>query len=155
MSVEYIIQLSSGLLTPLIAIVAVYVAWQQSKTAKQKLTLDTYDRNLRIYEEVKKFLLIIIQGGDVDFDEAIKFRSSVSEADFLFGSEIVQYIDEIYKRAIKLRQRNNEYRDDTQVKPEGYNHSKVVDEMHIELVWLAEQLEPAKEKFRKYLSIKR
>jgi hypothetical protein len=154
MSVEYIIQISSGLLTPLIAIVAVYIAWQQSKTAKQKLTLDTYDRNLRIYEEVKKFLLIIIREGDVGFDEAIKFRSSVSEADFLFGSEIVQYIDEIYTRAINLRLWNEEYRDYTQTKPEGYDHSKVVEEKHKELVWLAAQLEPAKEKFRKYLSIK-
>jgi hypothetical protein len=152
MSVEYIIQLSSGLLTPLIAIVAVYIAWQQSKTAKQKLTLDTYDRNLRIYEEVKKFLLIIIRDGDVDFDEAIKFRSSVSEADFLFGAEIVQYIDEIYKRAISLRRWNREF--NNQIKPEGYDHSKVVEKMHIELDWLTAQLEPAKEKFRKYLSIK-
>ncbi len=152
MGIEY--QVFTGLLTTLIAIVAVYIAWQQAQTAKQKLRIETYDRNLRIYEETKNFLLTIIQKADVEFDEAIRFRSSVSEADFLFGPEIIQYIDEIYKRAISLHRWNKEYCDDYQIKPEGYNHSKVVEEMHIELDWLAAQLEPAKEKFRKYLSTK-
>lgn len=154
MSLESFIQIFSGLLTPLIAIVTVYIAWQQWKTNERKFKLDVYERRLIIYEEVKKFLLIICREADVEFDEAIRFRTSVSEADFLFGSEIVQYIDEIYQRAIHLRQCNEGYRDYSQAKPEGYDHSKVVEGKHNELTWLAEQLEPAKEKFSKYLSIK-
>lgn len=57
MCIEEIIKLSSGLLTPIIAIVATYIAYQQWKTNKQKLVLDRYDRRLRIYGKLKIYLV--------------------------------------------------------------------------------------------------
>ena len=153
MCFEYIAELSKALLTPLIAVVATYIAWQQWKTNQQKLNLDRYERRLRVYEEVRKILSIILQDAKASTDDLLKFRTSVSEADFLFGKEILIYIDEIYKRGLSLWRWTQEYRDYTQEKPEGYNHDKVVEEMHKELTWLTEQFEPAKEKFKKYLDI--
>lgn len=52
------VALFNAFLTPLIAIVAVYIAWQQWQTNKHKLELELYDRRLRIYEEVRKILSI-------------------------------------------------------------------------------------------------
>ena len=153
MCFEYILHLLTGLLTPVIAILAVIIAWRQYRTAKQKLTLDLFDRRLCIYEEVQNFLLLIIRDADVEFDESRRFRNSVSAAEFLFKKEIVEYIDTIYKRAIKLKDWSRQYRDDFQVKPEGYDHAKVVEGKHIELKWLAAQLEPAKKMFKKYLDL--
>lgn len=153
MCIEDLAKLSSALLTPLIAVVAAYIAWQQWKTNRQKLVMDRYDRRLRIYEEVRKILSIILRDAKARTDDLLKFRTSVSEADFLFGPEIMAYIDEIYKHGLSLGRWNQEYRDYTQEKPEGYDHAKVVGEMHKELTWLTEQFEPAKEKFRKYLDI--
>ena len=43
---------SKEMLTPIIAVVATYIAWQQWNTNKQKLILDRYDRRLKVYEEV-------------------------------------------------------------------------------------------------------
>jgi hypothetical protein len=151
--VEHIFEISKGLLTPVIAIVATYVAWQQWKTNQQKLILDRYDRRLRIYEEVRKILSIIARDAKASIDDLLKFRTSVSEADFLFGPEIPAYIDEIYRRGLNLGRWTEEYRDYTQEKPEGYDHQKVVSEKHKELTWLVEQFEPAKDKFRPYLDI--
>ena len=94
-----------------------------------------------------------MRDGKSSTDDLLSFRTSVSEADFLFGSEIVDYIDEIYKRGLNLWRCNQEYRDYTQTKPEGYDHKKVVDEIYKELTWISEQFEPAKEKFRKYLDL--
>ncbi len=140
-------------MTPFIAIVAVYIAYQQWQTNRQKLNLERYERRLRVYEEVRKILSIIVREANVSTDELLRFRTSVSEADFLFGPEIPEYIDEIYKRGLKLWRFNQEYRDYTQEKPEGYDHEKVVEGMHEALTWLTEQFEPAKEKFKKYLDI--
>ena len=153
MCIEQAIEISKALLTPVIAIVATYIAWQQWKTNQQKLKLEKYDRRLHVYEEVKKILSIILRDATASTEDLLKFRTSVSEADFLFGTEIIEYIDEIYKRGLSLWRWNQEYRDYTQAKPEGYDHNKVVDEMHKELTWLTEQFEPAKEKFRKYLDL--
>ena len=81
------------------------------------------------------------------------FRSRVSEADFLFGEEVSKYIDELHCRAVNLSRWNKEYRDYSQPEPEGYDHKKVVDEMHKELAWVSSQLEPARKIFKMYLNI--
>ena len=153
MSFENTIQILTGLLTPVIAVLAVIIAYRQYKTAKQKLAFDLFDRRLRIYEEVRNFLLIIIRDADVEYAESTKFINSVTEAEFLFGKEVVQYLNTIYQRAIQLRSWNEKFCDYTKVQPEGYNHSEVVEEMHKELDWLINQLEPSKEIFRKYLDL--
>lgn len=153
MCLEQIAEISRALLTPAIAIIATYIAWQQWRTNQQKLNLERYDRRLHVYEEVRKILSIISRDADVDYPDLIEFRTSVSEADFLFGPEISKYLDEIFERGLKLRRWNKQYRDSTQEKPEGYDHQKVVNGMDEELTWLTEQFGPAKEKFRKYLDI--
>ena len=153
MYIEQAIEISKGLLTPLIAVITAYIAWQQWKTNQQKLKLEKYERRLHVYEEVKKILSIILRDANASTDDLLRFRTTVSEADFLFRSEIIEYIDEIYKRGLKLRRWNQKYRDYTQTKPESSDHNKVVEEMHNELTWLTEQFDPAKEKFRKYLDL--
>lgn len=153
MCIEQFVEISKALLTPIIAIVATYIAWQQWKTNQQKLILDRYDRRLKVYEEVRKILSIIFRDAKASYEDLLKFRTSVSEADFLFGSYITEYIDEIYKRGVQLQYWSGEYRDYSQEKPEGYDHKKICDGIHSELTWLTSQFEPAKLKFKKYLDI--
>jgi hypothetical protein len=108
---------------------------------------------LKIYEEVIKILSLVVRDGDVSFEDLMKFRTSVSEADFLFRQDIPEYINEIYKRGVNLRKWKSLYRDFTQDRPDDYDHENVVEQMHIELNWLIEQFGPVKLKFRKYLDI--
>jgi hypothetical protein len=153
MSVDEGIRLFQGLLTPVIAVVAVYIAWQQWKTNQQKLNLDRYDRRLRVYEEVRKILSIVARDANATTDDLLKFRTSVSKADFLFGPEVMKYIDDVYKHGLALSRWKEEYRDYSQQKPPGYDHTKVVAEMHKELEWMMAQFEPAKALFKKYLNV--
>ena len=146
-------EISKSMLTPMIAVVTVYIAWQQWRLNERKLNLDLYDRRLKVYEEVKQILSLILRDAKASYDDLLKFYRAVSEADFLFGPEIQQYIDEIYEHGVQLEYWNKEYRDYTQQIPEGYDHKKVCDGMHSELMWLTHQFEPAKQKFKKYLSI--
>ena len=153
MSSEQVIAIFNALLTPTIAIVATYIAWQQWRINKQKFDLERYDRRLRIYEEVRKILSIVMRDARAGYEDLLRFRAAVSEADFLFGPEIPAYIDEIYKRGVQLEAWNQQYRHSGQEIPLGYDHQKVCDGMHKELEWLIAQFEPAKEKFKKYLHI--
>jgi hypothetical protein len=155
MCMTEIAEFSKVLLTPIIAIVATYIAWQQWKTNQLKLHLDRYDRRLKVYEEVRQILSIIVRDAKASYDDLLKFRRAVSEADFLFGPEIPAYIEEIYQRGVKLQYWSGEYRDYTQPKPEGYDYQKVCEGMHAELEWLSAQFEPAHQKFKKYLDINR
>lgn len=153
MSVSEIATFSSALLTPVIAIVATYIAWQQWKTNQLKLYLDRYDRRLKIYEEVRQILSIIVRDAKASYHDLMQFKRAVSEADFLFGPEIPAYIDEIYQRGVKLQYWSGEYRDYTQPKPQGYDHQTICDGMHTELLWLSAQFDPSLQKFKKYLNV--
>lgn len=153
MCANQVIEILNALLTPIIAIVATYIAWQQWKVNKQKFDLERYDRRLRIYEEVRKILSIVVREAQVSYEELFRFYAAVSEADFLFGPEISAYIDEIYKRGVRLEYWNKQYRHAGQEIPPGYDHQKVCDGMHSESEWFIAQFDPAKEKFKKYLHI--
>ena len=153
MCIDDTLKLVSGLLTPLIGLIAAYIAWQQWKTNRQKLILDRYDRRLRVYEEVRRILSIVMRDAKASTEDLLKFRTAVSEADFLFGPEVMAYIDVVYKRGLHLWQRSTEYRDSTQDRSADYDHQIVVREMNQELVWFTAQFEPAKQLFKKYLDV--
>lgn len=144
----------SAFLTPLIAIIAIYIAWQQWRTSKQKLDLDRYDRRLKIYSEIKNLIRVVVREGDASFDAIMQLRINSSEADFLFGPDIRDYIEEIIDHALKLSLAHRAYDDAVKgLKRPDYDHKQVVDAMHDECIWIANQESVALEKFHKYLAI--
>jgi len=52
---EYLVRVLGALLTPLIAIVAAYIAWQQWRIKRTELHLALYDRRLAVYKAVDSF----------------------------------------------------------------------------------------------------
>lgn len=150
-----VIEVLKGLLTPLIAAIALYIAWQQWKTNERKFNLDCYDRRLKVYEEVKQVITILIRDGKDSFDDLIKFHRAVSEADFLFEPEIPEYLEEIYKHGVQLQYWAKLYSDSKQSTQEKYDHQKICNGMHTEEEWLRSQYEQAKQKFRGYLKIEK
>jgi len=155
MTWQTVVNIFSALLTPVIAIIATYIAWQQWKANELKLRLERYERRLRIYQDVIKMLSLIMRDADAKIEDLMTFRANTAEADFLFGPEIPKYIDEIFSRGLKLRTANVQYRQAGQEKPPGYDHTKVVEESDTQLRWLTDQFNPAKEKFGKYLNVNR
>jgi hypothetical protein len=153
------LQILQGLLTPVIAVIALYIAWQQWKVNEQKFKFDQYERRLRVYQEVLAILNLVLRDFNPEFGELQKFRAATVEADFLFDDEpdISAYLDEIVSRGLKLWSAHHEYRDFTQPHPPGYDHQKVIDAMHEQQQWFTQQLETgaAKQKFKKYLTVSR
>jgi hypothetical protein len=148
----FTVEVFSALLTPVIAGITVYIARQQWKTNHKqwetnhnKLKLDLYERRLKIYEEVWKFISLIIRDGNVTTKELQEFYSATMEADFLFGDEIREYINEIYKHGIDLRLWS--------IKIKDQNNDEAADKENQELIWFYQQLEPAKKRFKEYLHI--
>jgi hypothetical protein len=153
MTWQSVVNIFSALLTPVIAIIATYIAWQQWKANELKLRLERYERRLSIYQDVIKMLSLIMCDADAKVEDLMTFRANTAEADFLFGPEIPKYIDEIFSRGLKLKTANDDYRHAGQENPPGYDHSKVVKEIDAQLRWLTDQFNPAKEKFAKYLNV--
>lgn len=143
----------SALLTPVIAITTTYIAIAQWRIERAKFRFERYERRLTIYNDLRNLLGLIQQKADISIEELWTLRRHRSESDFLFGKEIQKYLDEIHDKGVTLRSANSQYRDLTQSTPPGYDHKKIVDQMHQSLSWLAAQPEVAHRLFRPYLFI--
>ena len=150
---DLILRIFQGLLTPVIGGVAVYIAWQQYQSNRAKLQLDRYDSRLRICQELVDLLRVVMRDANVSMEDLVKFVRGTAEADFLFGDGITTYLRQVYLRCLTLQCAKIEYRDFTQTTPAGYDHEKVVSEMHDAFRWLSEQADAGKSKFRPYLHI--
>jgi hypothetical protein len=117
-----------------------------------ELKLDMFDRRFRVFSEVRGVLSAVLRDADIKKDLLLKFRSGVVEADFLFGPEIVEYIDQIYFHGLKLSSANERHVNMFD-RPAGYDVKRGAMEMDAELGWLTDQLPEIKKKFKKYLDI--
>ena len=153
MSLLELIELIKTVFTLAIAISAAIIAWQQLKASRNKLTLDLYDRRLKVYVELQKILGQIALHTDASYEDLSKFKWATAESVFLFQPDIASYIENVLSHAFNLRSWNSQYRDLTQSKPEGYDHQKVCDGSATELQWLITQFEPSREIFKKYLDL--
>lgn len=99
---DQIIEISKALLTPVIAIVAAYVAWQQMKTNRRKLKLDLFDRRYAVFEKIGEFIGSILTSGKVQQGKEFQFLADTRAAGLLFGEDISQFVSEIYRKAVHL-----------------------------------------------------
>ncbi len=154
MCIYQLIELFKGLLTPLVAVIALYIAYQQWKTNQHKVLLDKYDRRFRIYEEVMIFLKTIRKNRHPSDEELIAFRQNTLEADFLFKPDIREYLDKLHEQGNKLRYLcEDEYKHMNQNTSNDYNHDETTQNMHDITKWLLNQFDDSKKKFREYLDL--
>lgn len=143
----------NSLMTPLIATIAVYIAYQQLKTNERSLNHELYDRRLKIYEIVKEMIRELSNNDYCTYVDLNSYYKAVSEADFLFGDEITIYIEEIYKHGINLIKLKKQYKEKGDSAPAGYDHEKICNEILIEEQWITSQPEHAKKKFKDHIKI--
>src|ERR1700733_6542237 len=99
-----------GLITPLIAFLAVRISRQQSRTDAGRVKLELFDRRLKILEEVRRFLGLMTRNGDVTGEQLATFSSETMPAEFLMGTNIKEYLDEIFQHALSLHSSKEELR---------------------------------------------
>ncbi len=85
----------SGWLTELIALIAVFIAYQQWKTSQDRAALDVFDRRMSTYEEIRASVKPIVQNGTCGTQEYLDLARSADRVKFLFGPEVVDYCDRL------------------------------------------------------------
>lgn len=145
----------SALLTPAIACIALYLAYQQHQINAQRLRHETYERRIKVYKAVQKHLSIIMRDGKTTYPLCSEFYSDASEATFLFDSSVQEKIDEIYKKSIHMVYLHEQmYPSDGSLGlPVGEERSKVAHENSDHLSWHTDQLTALKTFFAKKLGL--
>jgi hypothetical protein len=124
------------------------VAWLQWRVARNKLRLDLFDRRYKVFEATRKFLALILQNTTFDNSQFAEFDLAISDADFLFGDDVVRYLREIRQEALDLRTSGKllaRARTDDEV-------TKRAQDEHAHLFWLNDQVEAMTKVFSPYLS---
>jgi len=79
--------------------VVTIVAVLQWRVARNKLRLDLFDRRYKVYEATLGFFRQCVQES-TDVDQHLSaLNDETSNAEFLFGTDVVNYLDDIRKRA--------------------------------------------------------
>ncbi len=117
------------------------------KLQKQGEQRNLYDRRVRVYDCLMGFLAAFARDAKTDFESIMQLYRDTREAEFLFGSEIPAFIEQVAKTA-------NEHRS---LRPDsayaaGDQHR--IDRIGEVEGWLAVRaFEEAKEKFGPYLRL--
>ena len=154
MSIQDYIELFSSLLTPLIAIIMVYIAYQQWRTNHLKARHELFESRVKIYDATMELIFTVITLGYANRERILQFREKTVQSPFLFGDDINGYLKVLVEKATKLKQVNEE---SDRAKERGSNKnkdyeklSKVDDEI---FSWFTGQPDVVKEKFMKYLDL--
>ncbi|MCK4856831.1 MAG: hypothetical protein KAT58_02580 [candidate division Zixibacteria bacterium] len=138
-----------GILGTFIAAVAVYFKYRQYKHSKQNKRVDLYPRRRAVYDAIMGFIAGIIQRANADSKEAAAFLHNTKEADFLFGKEIKEHINELYRKAKRLQLLEFKLGQ----LPVGEELSKMVNEEDELLEWFSKQFGVTEKRFKKYLNV--
>ncbi len=148
-------EILSGYLTPLIAILAAYIAWQQYKINKRRFLFETYEKRLKIYTATQDFLDNILKDGKAEYANIFLFSNRTSEVIFLFDKPIQDKIEEIFKKSIEL---HNLY---IELSAKGTNELPIGEERNLIsqketklLKWLINQRSVTKKMFAKRMALK-
>jgi hypothetical protein len=89
--------------TTIISGLVFVVAFMQWRTAHQKIVLDLFDRRLAVYGTIRQALSGVNATGLVTDETQRLLLEAESEAAFLFGPDIQQYIQDLWLLCTKYR----------------------------------------------------
>ena len=140
----------SAILTPLVAVLAIWIAFRQYRTQRYQVRLDLFERRLKIIENVRETLTEIDKhySGDGEKINLELFRAAYRHSKYLFSSDIQQYLKTIDSKIGELEGIENELKkNDMAVKQELDQKKEVA------IVWLREQRIEHENKFSKFMTL--
>ena len=94
----------SALLTPIIAVLAIVIAYRQWRLGQNKLKLDLFDRRFAVYHAATSLIGSVMSSGNAANSETYKFLVATKDAKWLLSLDIAEYLDkQIYAKAIDLQ----------------------------------------------------
>jgi len=139
-----------------VAIFLAYVTYQNykinsynSNVQKDNLRLALFERRYLVYEGIKEFITFVLREGKVDYNSIATLGSKTRDGEFLFGSEVKGYIDNLREKGFKLKSCRRKLADRTL--PIGDERNKLAEEEEQLLIWFGNQHEEIMRIFRKYL----
>jgi hypothetical protein len=142
-----------ALLTPAIAIwigvVTSRIQRQQVKTQRQQYRFALIERRMKVFDGTMEFIVLVLREARIETRESLfKLIQDTREHHLLFGAEIGEYIDELYKKGTRLHSIWVASGAQHVIRPDD-----IQEETEIEM-WFTGQMDAVKGKFLKYLDFR-
>ncbi|MDP9968816.1 hypothetical protein J2W39_000039 [Variovorax paradoxus] len=121
----------TALLTPVVAIVAAYVAIINARTARNKLKLDLFDRRIKVFTTIRDIVRTTIKYEALDDAAYTDLVNAFNDAEWLFDANVHKHfasrtlpLYEAYTTAI-ARVRNAKFADANKILPAAASEKKL------------------------------
>jgi hypothetical protein len=139
----------------IVSILLTYIAYQNYKISKagfyiQKdgLRLNLFDRRYKNFEALRDLLRLFLTNANFTYSELSKFKIQSSDAEFLFGKDIKDYLEEVSNKGLRVIHLHKRLENQSlEVKERGEIAGEI---MELEL-WFSDQYQASKDLFKKYL----
>jgi hypothetical protein len=130
-----------------LSVAVAIVALLQWFVARNKLRLDLFDRRYKVYEATQKFV-DSINNDPAHVDSYLNdFNVGTSNAEFLFDSDVLNYIKLVRKRAVDMRTARVVY----EAEQDSEERTRNVGKYEADRKWLIEQATAMTKTFAPYL----
>ena len=150
---DNLIKILSALLTPTIAVITVYIAYQQYRTNRTKLTLDLYEKRFSVFQTVSNFIGVIVTRQQPTADDVIQLDRAKLNSFFLFGKEVPRYIQTLRDKAESMTLLNSRTKEIAQLGG-GELLEQARRSQNEVIAWFEEQNEKCLNVFGKYIAIR-
>ena len=80
-----------------VSLVVAHVQYAQWRTANQKVVIDLYDRRLKVYGQLSRAIGPVVRDGEVSGAAFKDFMIAQTDATFLFGDDVLEYLKALRK----------------------------------------------------------
>lgn len=132
----------SAFLTPLIAVIAVFIAYQQFVINRRQHRLALFEKRMAVFNATMKMIASVIQSANPNLQQCFQFMQDTRDHEFLFGPEVGNFINQVYSKAVALH---------TQIAIGPHT----VAEQTQTLTWFTGQMGEARKVFLKYIDFRK
>jgi hypothetical protein len=143
------LQVLSALLTPLLGVIATAVLVYQYLLQRLRWRLDLWEKRYPVYLATVDYIAFAVQNVRMPIDEVLKFKRESMGKDFLFGTDVQTYLEQLYQKGLELEK----FALSLIGVPEGDRRNRIVDQQLDLVKWFQRQFEVSKDLFGEYLKI--
>src|SRR5208283_2344375 len=125
------------------------------KLSKENITLAIYDRRIGVYQIARQFVRDVCADLKPELKTILKFAWDTDEALFLFDKDLAEYLEMLFKKALRLRTTAS-IKDRMLTHPdEAQNYQAIMEEDTQLGLWFTEQPQEIRARFAPFLRLAR
>jgi hypothetical protein len=92
----------SASLPVVISAIVTYIAWQQFAINRRQHRLALFEKRMVVFNSTMKMIAAVVQSANPSLGRCFQFIQDTRDHEFLFGPEVGNFINEVYKKATAL-----------------------------------------------------